>query len=145
MLENLSIAQNGEFLSLLPFWGCRVGIFARFRPHSNWRNVAQACNAKPFGLCRKRNLDRARKQNQRQCRLSHYFLVDGIPWRVISRSARSATPACSPIASRRIRSWQGWQIPPLITSAGLAQIMHFLLGSFIIKNSWKVTDCETVS
>jgi hypothetical protein len=32
-----------------------------------------------FGLCRKRNLDRVRKQNQRQGGLSHYFLVDGIP------------------------------------------------------------------
>ena len=61
-----------------------------------------------------------------------YFLVVGMPCRIISRSARSATPACSPIASRRIRSWQGWQIPPLITSAGLPQIMHFLLGSLVM-------------
>ena len=52
-----------------------------------------------------------------------------MPWREISRSARSATPACSPRASRRIRSWQGWHIPPFKDSAGFAQIMHLLFAS----------------
>jgi hypothetical protein len=55
-----------------------------------------------------------------------------MPWREISRSARSATPACSPRASRRIRSWQGWQMPPFKVSEGFAQIMHFLFASLII-------------
>jgi hypothetical protein len=60
-----------------------------------------------------------------------YFLIGAIPWREISRSARSATPACSPKASRRIRSWQGWQMPPLKASEGSAQIMHFLVASLM--------------
>ena len=60
-----------------------------------------------------------------------YFLVGVIPWREISRSARSATPACSPKASRRIRSWHGWQMPPFKESEGFAQTIHFFATSLM--------------
>jgi len=61
--------------------------------------------------------------------LDHF--LGAMPWCEISRSARSATSACSPWASRRIRSWHGWQMPPCKVTAGFAQIIHFLLASLI--------------
>ena len=62
---------------------------------------------------------------------SSYFLVGATPWCANSRSARSLAPTCSPIASRRMRSWQDWQILPFGTAIGLPQTMHFLVGSDI--------------
>src|SRR6266545_6623499 len=60
-----------------------------------------------------------------------YFLVGATPWCANSRSARSLAPTCSPMASRRMRSWQDWQILPFGTAIGLPQTMHFLVGSDI--------------
>jgi hypothetical protein len=60
-----------------------------------------------------------------------YFLVDATPWCASSRSARSLAPTCSPMASRRMRSWHGWQMLPFSTVIGLPQTMHFLVGSAI--------------
>src|SRR5262245_59544859 len=63
--------------------------------------------------------------------LRFYFLVGVIPCLVNSRSARSLTPACSPMASLRIRPWQGSQILPLKFTSIFPQIIHFFFSSLM--------------
>src|SRR5262245_28643650 len=62
---------------------------------------------------------------------SLYFLVGGTPCLVSSRLAWSLVLACSPMASRRMRSWQGSQMLPLRFTTSFPQIMHFFFFSFI--------------
>src|SRR5262249_25183746 len=60
-----------------------------------------------------------------------YFLVGGTPCLVSSRLAWSLVPACSPMASRRMRSWQGSQMLRLRSITSFPQIMHFFFSSLI--------------
>ena len=60
-----------------------------------------------------------------------YFLVGVTPCLVNSRSARSLIPACSPMASLRMRSWQGSQILPLKVTSIFPQIIHFFFSSLM--------------
>src|SRR5262249_19870551 len=62
---------------------------------------------------------------------SIYFLVGGTPCLVSSRLAWSLVLACSPMASRRMRSWQGSQMLRLRSTTSFPQIMHFFFSSLI--------------
>src|SRR5215475_13330036 len=68
-----------------------------------------------------------------------YFLVGVTPYLVSSRSALPLVPACSPMASLRIRSWHGSQILPLRATTSFPQIMHFFFSSLMQHTPWQVS------